>query len=66
MPKSNELGDKLLSFATYAVAVASEEELEETKKCLQECIDDEYYHGQIDDIIKYAIQWLSEDHYQTK
>ena len=64
--ENNELGGKLLSFATYAVAVASEEEIEETKRYLQDNIDDEYYHGQIDDIIKYAIQWLSEDHYQTK
>jgi len=66
MPKSNELCDAILHFATYAVAVASEKEIGETKKYLQEHLDDEYYHGQIDDIIQYAIQWLDQDHYQTK
>ena len=66
MPKSNELANKLLSFATYAVAAADDDELEETKQCLQEHIDDEYYHGQIDDIVEFAIKWLGEDHFQTK
>ena len=66
MPKPNELADKLLYFATYAIAVYTEEEIEEAKKCLQEHIDNGYYHGQIDDIIEYAIEWLGKEHYQTQ
>jgi len=62
----NDLADKLLSFATYAVVASSDEEIEEAKIYLQKQIDDGYYHGQIDDIVQYAIQWLGKDHYQTK
>lgn len=65
MSKNNELANHLLAFATYAV-MADEDELEDAKRDLREMIDSDYYHGQIDDIVEYAIKWLDEDHFQNK